>query len=314
VILNAAPNGEDEAFELFQSSGANAFEAPQPWSTLEPAKRRYRLRDVAAIVRGLAADPAMQIMLIPAAIETTRRSVPADLRRAPWDGGRMTSRYRALLRRLARHLSPQVRYVSIANEADVYLSAHPRQLPDFVRFARSQIATLHRLAPGVKAGVTVTYKGLTSEDPHVARRLARLGDATIATYYPLVHGYRMRAPRAPRHDIPQLLRLAHGRPLVLQEAGYSSDPRLGGSPSAQARFVSNVISESSRSGASIPFLSFYALFDLPADECGGSSDAATFFCSLGLNRSDGRPKPAWRAFRVGVRAAAGTPASRRVRR
>ena len=30
-------------------------------------------------------------MLIPAAIETTRRSVPADLRRASWDARRMTA-------------------------------------------------------------------------------------------------------------------------------------------------------------------------------------------------------------------------------
>jgi hypothetical protein len=86
-------------------------------------------------------------MVIPAAIETTRRSVPADLRAAPWDSPRMVRSYRTLVARLAAHLSQQVRYVSIANEADVYLSTHPGQLPAFVRFARAEISELHRRAP-----------------------------------------------------------------------------------------------------------------------------------------------------------------------
>ena len=90
---------------------------------------------------------------------------------------------------------------------------------------------------------------------------------------------------------------------VLQEAGYSSAPQLGSSPSAQASFVRNVLSAANRTPAAIPFVSFYALLDEPAVQCRDHSDAVTFFCSLGLNRSDGRPKPAWAAFRKGIRAA-----------
>lgn len=193
-----------------------------------------------------------------------------------------------------------MRYVSIANEADVYLSAHPDELPAFLRFARAELAELHRLAPWARGGVTVTYSGLTSARPGIARRLARLGETTIATYYPLVHGYRMRSPRAPLRDIPRMVRLARGRPLVIQEAGYSSSPRLHGSPAAQATFVRNVFAAWSRLPRAIPFLSFYALFDLPARDCGGRSDAQTFFCSLGLHDGDGRAKPAWAAFGSGV--------------
>jgi len=300
VTLSPGPGGEDEAFELFLSAGGSAIEAPQPWSTLEPGRRRYRVADVAAIAAGLASDPAGQVMIIPAAIETTRRSVPDDLRREPWDANRMVGRYQALLRHLAPHFGPQVRYVSIANEADVFLGAHPDQLPAFVRFARKEISTVRRLAPWVKVGVTVTYAGLTSAHPRVARTLARLGDVTIATYYPLVDGYRMRPPRAPLHDIPQMVRLAHGRPLVLQEAGYSSAVKLGGSPAAQATFVRSVFRAAKRSRPTIPFMSFYTMFDPPAAECRGRDEAVTFFCSLGLRAADGRPKPAWQAFRDGI--------------
>ena len=44
-------------------------------------------------------------------------------------------RYRGMLHRRAPDLSAQVRYVSIANEADECFSAHPNELPAFRRFA-----------------------------------------------------------------------------------------------------------------------------------------------------------------------------------
>jgi hypothetical protein len=304
VTPDAGPGGEAQAFRLFSAAGANALEAPQPWSTLEPAPGRFRLGDVAALVRGVRSTPAIQVMAIPAAIETTRRSVPPDLHRARWDSRRMIDRYRALLRRLAPHLSRQVHYVSIANEADAYFGAHPCELPAFLRFARSEIAELRRLAPWVKVGVTVTYAGLTSARPRIARKLSALGDIEILTYYPLAGGYRMRSPRAPLHDLPRMVRLGGGRSLVIQEAGYSSAPRLHSSPAAQARFVRNLFAAWDRFPRAIPFLSIYSLFDLPANDCRRGSEAVAFLCSLGLRSRDGRPKPAWRAFRAGVRSAA----------
>jgi hypothetical protein len=298
VTLDSGPGGEAAAYEEFFDAGASAIEAPQPWSTLEPAPGHFRLADVGAIVKGVRSTPTMRIMVIPAAVETTRRSVPPDLRRARWDSPRMLDRYRELLRRLAPHLSRQVRYVSIANEADVYFSAHRGELLAFLRFARAEIAELHRFAPWVEAGVTVTYGGLASPHPGIARKLARLGDATLLNYYPLLGNYRMRSPRAPLHDIPQMVRLAHGRPLVLQEAGYSSSPRLHSSPAAQASFVRSVFAAADRFPEAIPFLSFYSLYDLPAPDCRVRSPQVTFLCSLGLHYRDGRPKPAWRVFRA----------------
>jgi hypothetical protein len=301
VTLNPGPGGEAQAFRVSLEAGATALEAPQPWSTLEPSPRHFRLRDVAAIVRGVRSTPPMRILAIPAAVETTRRSVPLDLRTSPWDSRRMIGRYRVMLRRLAPDLSRQVRYLSIANEADVYFSAHPDELPAFRRFARAAIALLYRRAPWVKVGVTVTYSGLTSAHPAVARSLADLGGATILTYYPLLGGYRLRSPGAPLHDVPRMVRLAHGRALVVQEAGYSTARRLGGSPSAQARFVRNVFASADRFPGAIPFISFYSLFDLPAGDCRGHSPEVAFLCSLGLHYRNGHPKPAWAEFRGGAR-------------
>lgn len=303
VTLDTGPGGPHEAFALFTRAGANALEAPQPWSTLEPAPGRFRLTDVESIVRGVRSAPATRVMLIPAAIETTKRSVPADLRRAAWDSDEMIGRYRALVRRAARHASRQVAYVSIANESDVYFSAHPQELPAFTRFAQAQLQELRRLMPWAKIGVTVTYTGLTGPRPAIARALARLGDATILTYYPLRDGYRPRSPRAPLTDLPRMVRLAHGRPVVLQEAGYPSAARLHSSPSAQARFVRNLFAAWHRHPRAIPLVSFYTLFDLPATACRRQDelDQMAFLCSLGLRTSDGRAKPAWNAFTAGVR-------------
>lgn len=85
MTLGPGPGGEDQAFEEFLEAGATALQAPQPWSELEPARGRFRLGDVASIVAGVRSTPAMRVMAIPAAVETTRRSVPTDLRGVPWD-------------------------------------------------------------------------------------------------------------------------------------------------------------------------------------------------------------------------------------
>jgi hypothetical protein len=98
-----------------------------------------------------------------------------------------------------------------------------------------------------------------------------------------------------------MVRLAHGRPLILQEAGYSSARRLGSSAAAQASFVRNVFAARDRLRRPIPFLSFYTLYDLPAPDCRVHTAEITFLCTLGLRYRDGRPKPAWAAFRAGLR-------------
>ena len=101
-----------------------------------------------------------------------------------------------------------------------------------------------------------------------------------------------------------MIRLAHGRKLVIQEAGYPSAARLGSSSAAQATFVRDVFRAWNRHPRAIPFLSFFALFDQRGRPCSPSAktDAAAFFCTLGLHRSDGSDKPAWDAFRAGVRS------------
>jgi hypothetical protein len=303
VTLDDGPGGPDRSYALFAQAGANAIEAPQPWSELEPHRGRFHLSDVGSIVRGVRPAPATEVMVIPAAIETTARSVPADLRRAPWDGRRMVRRYGTLIDRIAKLSGRQVTTISIANEADVYLAAHPRELPAFLRFAQTELSRLRRRLPWARIGVTVTASGMMGDHPRIARALARLGTATIVTYYPLGDGYRPRSPHAPLTDIPHLVGLAGGRPLVIQEAGYPTAARLGSSPIAQATFVRDVFTAVNRQPAAIPFLSFYSLFDLPAQACHGSrsDDQLAFLCSLGLHDRTGAAKPAWTAFRAGVR-------------
>src|SRR6202000_3231234 len=109
VTLDSGPGGETEACETFLEAGANAMEAPQPWSELEPSPGRFGLGSVASIVGGVRSSAGMQVMVIPAAVETTERSVPRDLWSARWDSHRMIDRYHRLLRRLAPHLSHRVR-------------------------------------------------------------------------------------------------------------------------------------------------------------------------------------------------------------
>jgi hypothetical protein len=101
-----------------------------------------------------------------------------------------------------------------------------------------------------------------------------------------------------------MVSLAGDKPVVLQEAGYPSGSLNGSSEAAEAAFVTDLFQAWRNAGNSMPFLSYFLLYDLDTTTCAdhgvyyGSADPAFLsnLCSLGLRRSDGTAKAAWSAF------------------
>jgi hypothetical protein len=134
-------------------------------------------------------------------------------------------------------------------------------------------------------------------------------DVWIATYYPIDGYFVPRTPGAALTELPQLTGLAGGKPLVLQEVGYPSASSLGSSEQAQAQFIANVFQVWRTLGSQLPFVNFVSLHDTTASVCaqfalyygvgtlgGDVNNFKAYFCSLGIRRSDGTPKPAWNTF------------------
>ena len=129
-------------------------------------------------------------------------------------------------------------------------------------------------------------------------------DVIILTYYPLQGDSQVLPATSPATDIPLMLSLAGGKPVVLQEAGYPSGAPNASSEASQQQFVVDLFQAWHTAGNSLPFLSYFALYDFDQTTCAalgtyyGSADPAflSYLCTLGLRHSDGSAKPAWGAF------------------
>ncbi len=291
-----------DAFALTHSAGVNGNAVTEKWSTLEPATGI----NINGFIDGLNSFedfyPDTVLMGIQV-INTTAKETPADLLNVPFDDPQMLQRFEALFDKILVRLDHDVRYLSIGNEVDVYLGNHPEEWATYKTFYDGAVAYVHGVAPSIQVGVTATYGGSLDYTDEVSR-LNEHSDALILTYYPLGTAFTANNPDAPLTDFPQMVALADGLPVVLQEVGYPSAELLDSSEAEQADFIHNVFTAWQAQGDAIPFLDIFLLHDLTEQICSKLEDYYglkhanfhAYLCTLGLRASDGTPKLAWDAF------------------
>jgi hypothetical protein len=161
----------------------------------------------------------------------------------------------------------------------------------------------------VKLGITTTYGGASGSDSLNVRRLNDSSDVFILTYYPIGSQFVPRQPSVATAEIAQMVSLAGGRPLILQEVGYPEASSLGSSEQAQAQFVTSVFSAWQTQGTAIPFLNFFCMHDFTVAQCDSlalyygyqnNQPFKDYLGSLGLRRVNGTPKQSWQTFLDGA--------------
>jgi hypothetical protein len=280
------------------------------WNEMEPRPGRFDVSGPKGGIDYLGGKLDWTLELTIGTINTTVRVTPPDLQTIAFDDPRMITRFHKLLDAIVPILNAHVAYISVGNEVDVYLSRHPEQWPQYRRFYDDAVAYLHARAPGVKVGVATTWFGTRGISRAEVAELNSKSDMWIITYYPTHDDFIVDPPAAPRADFPEMVRLAGGKPVVLQEVGYPSSPRLESSPEMQAEFVRNVFAAWSAAGPAIPFLNYVMEHDLNRDYCAtrpryyGLPDRnghfQAYFCTLGLLTVDGAEKPGWNPFLHGA--------------
>lgn len=301
------------AFDLAASAGVRGDQIAWTWSDLEPAPGQFKLDDPMGGLRYSSFRGNTQLVTLQV-LNTTAKETPADLLNVPFDSPQMSARFHALIDALLPYFDQNVRYMSIGNEVDVYLNDHPDEWASYTTFYEDAVDYLHRVAPGIRIGVTSTFSGAAGGALENVTRLNRKSDVLILTYYPTGAFFDVNDPAVPLADFPTMLGWAGTRPLILQEVGYPSASLLQSSEEKQAAFVTNVFRAWNKAGERIPFLSYFALHDFDEALCNklegyyGVKDANfhAFLCTLGLRKADGTPKPGWQAF-VEAAHAAGFP-------
>ncbi len=300
-----------EWLEKSLDAGATLIYVSPTWADLERSEGQYTFDEVdresdAAARRGLALALNLRI------VDTNNRSVPKPYEKWSFGDGRLADRVIAALTAIAPRTKGRVRWLEIGNEVDGYFGAHASELPDYVTLLDRVIPEARRLFPG--AGFSVSFTaGATGQLDRFAA-LTRLFDYYAFTYYPLNADFTMRPPGDAASDIARLVEAAGAKPVLIQELGYASSPRLKSSEEQQAAFVRNAFAAIASHQDRIVGANFLFMSDLPNAvvetlgryyRAANSDNFKAYLATLGFFRGDGKAKPAWEAFQSEARKLAG---------
>jgi len=306
-----APGDLVAAIDMVYNAGARGQFISYTWKNLEPSAGNFALNDLSNGIDYLGRTRGMRLLIGIQVINTTGKEIPTDLAGTAFDSPVMLNRFHALLDAIFPRLNGQVLYLSIGNEVDVYLANHRAEWPAYKAFYNDALAYVHAHQPSIKVGVTATFSGASGSTRTQVADLNSGSDIWILTYYPLGPAFVPFDPAVALTDIPAMVAMTGGRPLVLQEVGYPTSATLSSNEAQQARFVNNVYTAWSANSAAIPFLNYFALHDFSPAQCdqwgayyGLPNDVnfKAYLCSLGLRQLDGTPKQGWQAFVDGARA------------
>jgi hypothetical protein len=322
VVVNACgdmpPDGEGGVIAALADSGMDFYALRAEWRDLENP-------DTMSLMRWAipwAKDLGMEVMLTIPTIDTVIRTIPSDLEGLAMDHPTVLARFDATLQEL---LTPEVRasldYISVGNEVDSYLEAHPDELGPFVAFAAHAYDSLRSLGVTAPACVTITHPGLVDDPNGVAERLIADCGFLPVTYYPIGEGFQFLHPEVAADDIAAVVGAAAGLPVVFQEIGYASAAANAGSESRQAAFFDLALQEVTRHREAVHAVSIDWYCDAPraglevlAQELYGITPDNPgwepflgFLGSLGLKHEDGTPKEAFQVFADAVTSTADYP-------
>jgi hypothetical protein len=295
-------------YQALYAAGVRGAQTAAPWKALNPTGTTYDLTMLTNSYFGLSAIAGYgftHILLNIPIIAVDVRSMPTDIEALAFNHADVKARYRALIDQVAPHLNSSVRYVSLGNEVDTYLSTHASEWSAYKELIDDARTYLKSLKPNVLVGVTTTFEGASSTDIANVASLNQNMDIVIYTYYPLNFAtMTARDPSTVGADTAAMVSLAHGKPLVIQEWGYPSSAVVAGSEQKQSDVIANTFAAWRQHGSDkIPFISFFKRREWTSTECTnralGQTAGQTFYeflCSLGLLNNDGSPKAAYQTL------------------
>ena len=308
---NIPPQSGPEILAAIQSTydaGARGFYAAYRWSELEPQPGQFALADV---VNGLNVARSLgftRVFLSIHVINTTNKETPSDLLGVAWDDPVMQDRFRALLDQVLPLLGNEVLWLGIGNEVDAWLGPPRNEWAEYQTFFSQARAYVRAAKPTMQVGVATILDGARGPWRTEVQALNAVADVAIFTYYGNDNAFQALPPSAATQALNDMVSLAAGKPVVVQEFGQSSSAVNAGSESLQAQFIEQGLATWSAIGATaMPFFSVFALHDFPPALCdqllvyygtGPNTPFREYLCYLGLRRQGGAEKPAMAAVRA----------------
>jgi hypothetical protein len=302
--LDPPPTPPDmvDAIAKSRKVGCNAAVLSFSWPSLQPRRNEFTLEELKSSVK---LNEGRFLFLGIQVLNTTVKDLPTDLQDQSFAAPETIRRFCSFLDGIAPLLKNRIHFLSVGNESDVYLAAHPAELAEFKMFLNAVRKHAKSINPQLTVGTTLTDGGARKSE---ISSLVEEMDAHFLTYY---HGQiglsgEFKNADSTSSEIIALADQLNDRPIVFQEIGFPADPMLA-SPLQQAKFVDGVFDAWDHLEDRIGMINYFMMYDFPptfvkeqvgyygvADE---SKALARFLGSLGLHESDGTAKPSWEVFK-----------------
>ena len=289
-----------KALEQVRAAGVSLFALEVSWPAAEPRPRRYDVEAVTRTARVMRQSGAILHLDLPL-VNGRVRQVPGDLASTAFDDPRLSVRLGRLLDALGPALA-DFSTLSLGNEADSYFADKPQELRAYLSLFRGAVEFLRKKAPRLLVGVA-TSAPMDTRFPLVAAAIHQKSPVIFYLYAPFLPDapFTHRPPASIERDWPAILAGAAGRPVAFTEVSFSSARENGSSPAAQADFVRRMKKILDRTERSRLLFARYVPWRDPAPPSAGAGSPgeplsirrAAFFANRGLQKADGKPKPAW---------------------
>jgi hypothetical protein len=301
-LPDSAPAAErQKALEQVRAAGVSMFALEVSWPAAEPRPRRYDVEAVIRTARAMRQSGAVLHLDLPL-VNGRVRQVPGDLASVAFDDPRLSVRLGRLLDALGPALA-DFSTLSLGNEADSYFADKPQELRAFLSLFRGALEFLRKKAPRLLVGVA-TAAPMDSRFPLIVAAVHQKSPVHFYVYAPFLPDapFTHRPPAVIDRDWAAILSGAAGRPVAFTEVSFSSARENGSSPAAQADFVRRMRKILDRTERSRLLFARYVPWRDPAPAHAGDPPdptaprRAAFFANRGLQKADGKPKPAWNEF------------------
>lgn len=288
-------------------AGVRAAVVVLPWDVIPVGEDAALAKKTA-----LYADHGKRVVLNVAVVDRLVDHRPSSLAGKAWSSPEVVAAMEATLDTLFASSGPEVRYITLGRDVDVYLAAHPEERSAFVSFTKQVFAYAHDHAGAPEdLSVGAAFSPAAPKEEPTFGNLLDLGGVVAFSYFPGITTFAPGSEPGAALVVSQLADAAAGTPIVLQAVGLASDEEAGGSEDQQQAFLATLFGAIGASRKSFALVNVVELFDAPASSCsawaiaqGGEGDGklAAYACSLGAFRADGTPKLAWQTLLTGAAA------------
>jgi hypothetical protein len=277
------------------------------WSDLEgeQAFNAKALQDQLGIAKLLGGEVVLCIKLI----DTSVKCVPIALATQAFDSAQMVSQWESMLQKVVPLLPKNVKAIALGNEVDVYLGNHPDEVSAYLNLVKSTKTFLRGAGLNIPVGVVTTFDGLQRRAALV-KQIQSNFDVTMMTYYPVDQKFEILSMSQVGSNFDQMLAVAGSKPLMLTEVGCPSGELNKSSEDIQTEFVKTVFGQLEKHAAQISFASYFQQGDFPTQFVDmfeqyyqlKDDRFRSYLSSLGLKKTDGKPKKAYAEFKKQIRA------------